>query len=255
MATKIFKDYLTIWDRSLNTKIGLIIDNCPAHDLRIQQDLKNIELIFLPPNCTSVIQPLDRGIIKSWKSKYKKLVLEEYFNYLDKDLKYSLSIKNAFIFIKIAWDDVKNDCIKNCFNSTIIFEGKFQPIKLNSIEISNLMNNDFFEGIKLLDKLDLENKITFEEYVDCENINLDNESEFEDIEMKETIIKSYDKTNLKDYYNCSEKINDILNILKEDLDLKKELDNLEILKFKIRSKIIKYIPNKQIDIKNFLQFK
>ena len=86
-------------------------------------------------------------------------MLEKYFNYLDKDLKYILSIKNAFIFIKIAWNDVKNDCIKNCFNSTIIFEGKFQPIKLNCIEIFNLMNNDFFEGIKVLDKLDLENKI------------------------------------------------------------------------------------------------
>lgn len=36
------------------------------------QGLTNIKVIFLPPNATSICQPLDQGIIKAWKAQYMK---------------------------------------------------------------------------------------------------------------------------------------------------------------------------------------
>ena len=36
--------------------------------------LSNTIVDFLPPNVTSVVQPLDQGIIASFKVQYKKLV-------------------------------------------------------------------------------------------------------------------------------------------------------------------------------------
>ena len=42
-------------------KIALIINICPAHP-RID-NLQAVELIFLPPNTTSKMQPMDQGTI------------------------------------------------------------------------------------------------------------------------------------------------------------------------------------------------
>ena len=51
-------------------KIIFFIDSCPAHP----QDLPviHIKVVFLPPNATSKLQPLDMGIIKVLEQKYRK---------------------------------------------------------------------------------------------------------------------------------------------------------------------------------------
>jgi hypothetical protein len=54
-------------------KILLLVDNCPAHPHI--QDLSNIKLVFLPPNATSVLQPMDIGIIKRFKGYYRRFLV------------------------------------------------------------------------------------------------------------------------------------------------------------------------------------
>jgi hypothetical protein len=53
--------------------------------------LSNMTLVFLPPNVTSIVQPLDQGIIASFKIQYKKKrfrwVLLQYDNATLKDLR------------------------------------------------------------------------------------------------------------------------------------------------------------------------
>jgi hypothetical protein len=38
-------------------------------------ELSNMTLVFLPPNVTSVVQPLNQGILASFKIHYKKILL------------------------------------------------------------------------------------------------------------------------------------------------------------------------------------
>jgi hypothetical protein len=68
MTASKFEDYLHNWDRQLNKKkkkTVLVLDNCPAHP---KMNLEKIKLTFLPPNSMLPIQPLDQGIIKTFKT-------------------------------------------------------------------------------------------------------------------------------------------------------------------------------------------
>jgi len=68
--TSVFNEWLIKWDKQLNNKIVLLIDNCPAHVVNVS--LKHIRIIFLAANTASLIQPCDQGIIKTLKSYYRK---------------------------------------------------------------------------------------------------------------------------------------------------------------------------------------
>ena len=47
--------------------IGLILDNTTC---RLKIETSNVRLIFLPPNTTGILQPLDAGVIRSFKAKF-----------------------------------------------------------------------------------------------------------------------------------------------------------------------------------------
>ena len=69
MTGELFEEWVKGLDRGFRVKdrrIALLVDNCPAHPTI--EGLTNIHLIFLPPNTTSVLQPMDQGVIRSLKS-------------------------------------------------------------------------------------------------------------------------------------------------------------------------------------------
>jgi hypothetical protein len=58
-------------------KITLSLDNFSAHEsgleiVKAEGGLENVEVNFLPVNAMSVCQPLDHGIIRSWKAHYRR---------------------------------------------------------------------------------------------------------------------------------------------------------------------------------------
>jgi hypothetical protein len=63
----------------------MILDNASSHVVNFATvgkscgfstlELSNMILVFLSPNVTSVLQPLDQGIIASFKFQYKKILL------------------------------------------------------------------------------------------------------------------------------------------------------------------------------------
>jgi len=106
--------------------VVFIIDNAPPH-LPIEK-LQNIEIIYLPPNTTAICQPLDQGIIRNFKLFYRQLVVTEIINRLDQKSQLTagnvnLNILDAIHFVKKAWDRVKPETIKNCFNKAGFYLG------------------------------------------------------------------------------------------------------------------------------------
>ena len=78
ISSELFKEWVKEIDRNFGaqkTKITLIIDNCPAHPNVPALDW--LELIFLPPNTTSITQLTDQGVIRSLKAKYRSLAAKK----------------------------------------------------------------------------------------------------------------------------------------------------------------------------------
>ncbi|XP_037791253.1 tigger transposable element-derived protein 4-like [Penaeus monodon] len=72
MSSEIFEERVRKVDRKFRVdgrKIALIIDNCPAHPTL--SNLTSVQLVFLSPNTTSILQPMDQGVIRSLKAYYR----------------------------------------------------------------------------------------------------------------------------------------------------------------------------------------
>ncbi|XP_006004800.1 tigger transposable element-derived protein 4-like [Latimeria chalumnae] len=87
MTSSLFQEWLKNWERELNLQnrhVCLLIDNCLAHSINV--NLSHIVLKFLPPNTTSVMQPMDMGVIKTFKGHYHTRLNARIITSLDADL-------------------------------------------------------------------------------------------------------------------------------------------------------------------------
>ena len=66
-------------ERGKEPRALLVLDNCSAHpdqDVLISCD-GQVKAVFLPPNVTSLIQPMDQGVLESLKRRYRKSLLRD----------------------------------------------------------------------------------------------------------------------------------------------------------------------------------
>ena len=109
------------WVRELDSKflaerrkIALLVDNCPAHPH--VDNLKAIDLIFLPPKTTASTQSMDQGVIRSLKAKYRVFVVQKYIRALDRKMPLpKINIISAMNMLVTAWSMVTKTTVINCF--------------------------------------------------------------------------------------------------------------------------------------------
>lgn len=58
-------------------KALLLMDNCSAHPEQLKTRDGSVTCMFLPPNTTSLIQPMDQGVLQAMKNRYKRKLLQE----------------------------------------------------------------------------------------------------------------------------------------------------------------------------------
>ena len=78
MNSDVMESILQRLDRKMNQekrKVILFLGNATCHPETAQAGLKIIKLVFLPKNTASRLQPLDSGIIRNFKHKYRKLLV------------------------------------------------------------------------------------------------------------------------------------------------------------------------------------
>ena len=72
MKKNVFEDVIHDFSDRMHAKypgekIGLVMDNCSSHLIDFDQ-FENLEVIFLPPNTTAYLQPLDQGYFHTIKA-------------------------------------------------------------------------------------------------------------------------------------------------------------------------------------------
>ena len=116
MTSAVFNDWISKFDRRIRREkrqILLMMDNAPSH---IIPPLTNITVHFLPPTTTSHLQPLDAGIINSFKAHYRRQQLRHIVDSIDSTGTYTIAISDAIRYTKKAWDQVTITTIANCWS-------------------------------------------------------------------------------------------------------------------------------------------
>ena len=120
----ILDDVLSKLNRKLareRRNVILYLENAPGHppDMKGKYD-DHIKIVFFPPNCISRLQPLDLGIIRTFKLKYMKLMLTRVVSKRDDcnsaiEVCKSVDLLQAMRWTAQAWENVSESTINKCF--------------------------------------------------------------------------------------------------------------------------------------------
>nr|XP_042910876.1 tigger transposable element-derived protein 4-like [Parasteatoda tepidariorum] len=167
MKAHIFEEWLLDLNRTYqrkNRKIILFIDNCTAH--KSIPTMENITVVFFPPNMTSVVQPMDHGIIKNLKHFYRCLVVQHLLT--ESSQKLPITLLDASRMCLNAWSKVSKKTIANCFRKAGF--------------IRNTVPSELFNEENLPLPVAWEDNIPFDDYVSMdENIDICGELSDKDI--------------------------------------------------------------------------
>ena len=98
-------------------KVLMFIDNCSAHP-GLEDKLEVTKLVFFPPNTTSVLQPMDQGIIQAIKSQYRHRIVEKILTSVGDDAlgdSPAITLLDAVNLVSSAWKSVSPETISKCF--------------------------------------------------------------------------------------------------------------------------------------------
>lgn len=124
-------------------KVLLILDNFSGHPRTLPKNkYKNIELLYLPHNTTSHLQPLDQGIIQLLKANYmsivslKRLETVDAYNYMNNIPKGIAggkpNIAYGLLFSTKAFDEMPSSTVINCWIKSSL-PAEWQESKIKKI--------------------------------------------------------------------------------------------------------------------------
>lgn len=130
MTGFIFKEWLQWFDLQMaGRSVYLVMDNFTAHQLGYEliqtsgRPLQNTTVIWLPANSTAKVQPLDQGIIASFKGHYRKKWLSYMLSDFEKErnpLK-TMNVLKAVRWSIQAWQTITPLTVTNCWiHSTVL---------------------------------------------------------------------------------------------------------------------------------------
>ena len=179
MNGEIMSKVLKWHDRKMklqNRNVLLFLDNATSHQQSIQKSLNNIKLVFLPKNTTSRLQPLDAGIIRAFKLKYRKLLIKYVISRVDENMRAPDIIKAVDIlkvigWVKSAWEEVPPDTIKHCFEKCGFPTEDYAAVSSDFDEEFQTLFNEISVDCSIDEYLDADNSTATCEEVDNNKVD------------------------------------------------------------------------------------
>lgn len=151
---------------NLDFKALIIVDNAPSHPIYIDDLSDNLKFLFMPPNTTSLIQPMDQGVISVFKSYYLRRTFKQLIIAIDDSEKNSTTIPefwktfnvlDAINNISESWNEVTPSCMNGvwrkiwpeCVHKNLDSSHIADLVDTSAVctEIVNLAKENEFEGM------------------------------------------------------------------------------------------------------------
>lgn len=133
-------------------KALLLLDNAPSHPSEEELRDGDIVAVFLPPNVTALIQPMDQGVIESVKRRYRRKLLTSLIekdgeNASVIDLLKKMNIKDVVYMIAESWLELPESTLINSWHK--IWSNEIEEEMM--VAPAELCSADFISAFKHLD--------------------------------------------------------------------------------------------------------
>lgn len=161
MTSKLFKEWFDTTfvpevtqfckENGLPIRALLFLDNASSHPSHDELVCGDIKAVFLPPNVTPLIQPMDQHVLQHLKLSYRKKLLRQILE--DKDETLSLiqklkmiTIKDVIYWVADAWESTSEHLLQKSWSKlwlSLTFEetSNQNADKNNVVQIQELLQN------------------------------------------------------------------------------------------------------------------
>lgn len=120
--SKFLKEYAA--QNNIANRFLLLCDNAPSHPESMNDWADNIEVMFMPPNTTALIQPMDQGVIATFKAYYQRRTMKQLLACIDTPDKPTMkqfwkdyNIKKGIDNIDESWKEVSKSTMNGCWRN------------------------------------------------------------------------------------------------------------------------------------------
>lgn len=201
-------------------KVAIILDDYSL-STKVKK-LKAVELICMPPNVASVLQPLNQEIILNFKNNYRKFLIRDWINAIDDNCNFNPTILDAIEYTFKSWKNVSARTILNCFRKAgFLDQDRIYEVDDEGDIEKNISLAQLFQELTKRGKVLLMDENS---YLNIDNISISNQKAFKaSAKIKGFDSKSDDETSESDSGEVSERPPSIKEALRSFNIVKKYL--------------------------------
>ena len=177
-------------------KALLLIDNCSAHPDELSSHDGSVTCLFLPPNTTSLIQPMDQGVLQAMKNRYKRKLLQKVICSQDIDPTQSIkdivklhTVKDALYMLSDAWYELSPESICKAYDKLRIHSDNSESNSQPEFREDNIAESmvEMLEHVQQPDNEEMPDARAVEDWLNQEN-GLPTSPQMSDEEILATVV-------------------------------------------------------------------